>query len=303
VICGRKITRQQWQRLLSRLALGYGLMCTTLYFQQQRLMFFPAAKLEHTPALYQLPYQDVAMPIGRQRLHGWWIPAAQPDAPVLLYCHHNGMNIGGNVSQARQFHELGYAVLLFDYRGYGQSEGAFPSEPQVYEDAQAAWEYVVKGRGISADRVIIYGHSIGGAVAIDLAAKHPEAAALIVQSSFTSMREMTKRFGLDWVLPVELVLRQRFESLQKMRSIHMPVLVLTGTDDFQIPVTMGERLYDAAAGVKQLIIIPGGGHDNHLAPQYQQQLKQFIDSKMASIAPSSKLESIAGKWLDHFDAG
>jgi uncharacterized protein len=272
----RKIPRRQWRRFLARFAIGYSLVCVALYYQQQRLMFFPAETLENTPALYRLPYQDVAIPVADRHLAAWWIPADRPDAPVILYCHHNGLNIGANVSQVQQFHNLGYSVLIFDYRGYGQSSGEFPTEAQMYEDAEAAWAYLIQDRGVKPDRAIIYGHSIGGAVAIDLAAKHPEAAALVVQSSFTSMRDMTKRFGLYWVLPVELLLRQRFESLEKMRSIKMPVLVVTGTADFQIPVSMGERLA-AAAGPQQLIVIPGGGHDNHLAPQYRQQVKQFID--------------------------
>lgn len=125
--------------------------------------------------------------------------------------------------------------------------------------------------------IIIYGHSIGGAIAVDLATKQPEAALLIVQSSFTSIRDMTKRFGLYWLLPVELILRQRFESLKKMKTISMPVLVVTGTEDFQIPVGMGHRLYKAALGLKQLIVIQGGGHDNHLSKQDQQRVQQFIE--------------------------
>jgi uncharacterized protein len=275
------ITRHRWRRFILRFAVVYGLVCTALYFQQQRLMFFPNQNLEHQPSLYQLKYQDIAIPVVNrdkvEQLNGWWIPAKQADAPVMLYCHHNGMNIGGNVSQARQFHELGYSVLLFDYRGYGQSDGGFPTESQVYEDAQAAWNYLTQTQKVAPDRVIIYGHSIGGAVAIDLATHHPEAAGLVVQSSFTSMRDMTKRFGLNWLLPVELLLQQRFESERKMQSIDMPVLVITGTEDIQISVAMGQRLQAAARGVKQLIIVQGGGHDNHLSGPDRQQVKQFMD--------------------------
>ena len=273
-----------WKRLrpfIQRFAIGYGLVCVALYFQQQRVMFFPTHKLEHTPSLYQLNYQDVLIPISTpkgqvERVHGWWIPAEKSDAPVMIYFHHNAINIGANVSQALQFHKLGYSIFLFDYRGFGQSEGAFPSESQLYEDAQAAWNYLTQTRQILPNRIVIYGHSVGGAIAIDLAAKHPEAAALIVQSSFTSMRDMTKRFGVYWLFPIELLLRQHFDSLEKMKSIKMPVLIITGTEDIQIPVEMGERLYAAASEPKQLMIIPGGGHDNHLSEQYKQRVKQFI---------------------------
>ena len=277
--------KSAWKRsrpFIQRFAIGYSLLCVALYFQQQRVMFFPAKQLEHTPSLYQLKYQDVWIPISKpdgqtDRLHGWWIPADKPNAPVMLYFHHNAINIGANVSQALQFQKLGYSIFLFDYGGFGQSEGDFPTEPQLYEDAQAAWNYLTQARKIPSNRIVIYGHSVGGAIAIDLAVKQPEAAALIVQSSFTSMRDMTKRFGVYWFLPIELLLQQHFESLEKMKSIKMPVLVITGTEDIQIPVEMGERLYAAAPEFKQLIIIQGRGHDNHMPEQYKQRVKQFIE--------------------------
>lgn len=281
---GRKIAWKKWRPFIQRFAIGYGLVCLVLYSQQQRLIFFPVRQLEHTPSLYELEYKDVWLSVSQEeqgeRLHGWWIPAKQPNAPVMLYFHHNAVNIGANVSQALQFHKLGYSIFLFDYRGFGRSEGAFPTEAQVYEDAQAAWDYLIQERKISPNQIVIYGHSVGGAIAIDLAAKHPEAAALIVQNSFTSMRDVTKRFGLYWLFPVEFLLRQRFESLEKMKSVRMPVLIITGTKDLQIPVAMGERLYKAAPEFKRLIVVQGGGHDNHLSKQYRRRVKQFIERVM-----------------------
>lgn len=136
---------------------------------------------------------------------------------------------------------------------------------------------MIQTQKIPANRIIIYGHSIGGAIAIDLAAKHPDAGGLIVQSSFTSMRDMTKRFGLYWLLPIELILTQHFESLEKIKSVKMPILIITGTEDLQIPVEMGERLYKAVPKFGQLIIIEGGGHDNHLSQQYLKRVRQFSD--------------------------
>jgi uncharacterized protein len=276
----RKGNKKRWQLYLKRFAIAYTLICTTLYFQQQRLMFFPSGKVDRDPSLYQLLYEEVNLSIAQtDQLNGWWIPSKQPNAPVLLYFHHNAINIGANVSQALQFHQLGYSIFIFDYRGFGKSKGAFPTEPQLYEDAQTAWNYLTQTRKIPADRIIIYGHSVGGAIATDLASKHPEAAALVVQSSFTSMRDMTKRFGLYWIFPMELLLRQRFESEEKMKGITMPVLIITGTSDIQIPTTMGQRLHTAAKSPqKQLIIIPGGSHDNHLSEPHRQSLQQFLKS-------------------------
>ena len=273
----------KWRTFLGRFAIGYVIVCGLLYFQQQRLMFHPTRSLNHTPSLYQLKYEEIWIPVvnaaGKtERLHGWWIAGKKANATVILYFHHNAMNIGSNVSQALQFHQMGYAVVLFDYRGFGQSSGDFPTETQVYEDGQAAWSYLTQTRGVLPSNIIIYGHSIGGAIAIEVASKHPEAVALIVQSSFTSVRDMTKRFGVYWLLPIELLLRQRFESLNKIKAIKMPVMIIQGTEDFQIPVEMGAKLYAAAPEPKQLITIAGGGHDNHMAEIHLQKVQTFIDS-------------------------
>ncbi len=278
----KRYRKKKWQPLIRRFAIGYVLVCSILYFQQQRLMFFPSRQLKNTPTLYGLDYQDVWLPISDkqgqiQRIHGWWIEAKQPNAPVILYFHHNAVNIGANVSQALQFHQLGYSVFLFDYRGFGQSEGAFPTESQVYEDAQIAWDYLTQERKIPGNQIIIYGHSIGGAIAIDLASKNSESAALIVHNSFTSMRDMTKRFGLYWLLPIELILTQQFESIEKMKKVKMPVLIITGTNDIQIPLEMGQRLYKTAPESKQLIVVESGGHDNHLSEEDKKLFKRFVN--------------------------
>lgn len=277
--------RKSLPKVLLRFFVGYGLVCLTLFSQQQRLIFFPTRQLEHTPALYGMNYQDVWIPLSQtDRIHGWWIPSVAPNSPVILYFHHNAVNVGANVSQALQFSKLGYSVFLFDYRGFGQSEGAFPTETQVYEDAEAAWNYLIHERKISPDRIVIYGHSAGGAIAVDLVAKHPEATALIVQNSFTSMRDMTKRFGLYWLLPIEFLLNQRFESIEKMKRVRMPVLILVGDRDLQIPVSMGKELYEAAPEYKRLVVVKKGGHDNHLSKQYRKRMKLFIRSSLRRSA-------------------
>ncbi|MCS6814450.1 MAG: lysophospholipase, partial [Cyanobacteria bacterium] len=173
------------------LAAAYVSVCLLLLWQQARFIFFPHATLEKTPETFDLPYETVWIPVTAakdkpEHLHGWWIPARQPHGKVLLYLHGNTNNIGANVEHAGRFHRLGFSVLLVDYRGYGQSEGSFPSEQQVYADAEAAWHYLVQQRGINPEQIVIYGHSLGGAIAIELATRHPQASGLIVESSFTS---------------------------------------------------------------------------------------------------------------------
>ena len=145
--------------------------CLYLFVEQKRFIFFPTATLETTPAAFNLLYQEVWLPVetkgGKvERIHGWWIPGKGKQ--TLLYLHGNGINISANVSHAYRFHQLGFSVLLIDYRGYGRSEGNFPTETAVYQDAETAWNYLVKERKIAAKDIFVYGHSLGGAIAINL---------------------------------------------------------------------------------------------------------------------------------------
>lgn len=264
----------------SCLAIAYTIIFVSLWFGQQRLLFWPSRVLERTPGLYGLRYEDVWLPVegldGIERLHGWWIPAAT-QAPVLLYLHHNAVNIGANVTQAEDFHKLGYSVLLIDYRGFGLSEGKFPSESQVYQDAQVAWNYLTQKQQIPPNKIFIYGHSMGGAIAIDLAVKQPKAAGLITHNAFTSLRDMTKRFGIFWLFPVDIILNQKFNSLQKISSLQMPVLFIHGTRDPQIPAQMSQTLFNAAMKPKRLLLISEAGHDNNMDKQNLQRVGNFME--------------------------
>lgn len=255
-----------------------------------------------------------------ESVHGWWIPASEtPPSPpkawggarkgervlatpqshrravasvpalnkgglggVVLYLHGNGSNVGANVEHANRFHRLGLSVFLIDYRGYGKSQGDFPSESQVYEDAQLAWDYLVQQRGVNPNQIYIYGHSLGGAIAIDLAVRHPDAAGLIVEGSFTSTRAMVDfQKGLFWLFPIDWLLTQRFDSLSKVDRLQMPVLFIHGTADNVVPVEMSKKLFDAAPEPKQLYIVPDGGHNNVAqigGAEYLQIVSQFLGS-------------------------
>jgi len=201
---------------------------------------------------------------------------------VVLYLHGNGSNVGANVEHANRFHRLGLSVFLIDYRGYGKSQGDFPSESRVYEDAQLAWDYLVQQRGINPHQIYIYGHSLGGAIAIDLAVRHPEAAGLIVEGSFTSARAMVDfQKGLFWMFPIDFLLTQRFDSLAKVDRLQIPVLFIHGTADTVVPSQMGKKLFDAAPEPKQLYMVPDGGHNNAAqigGAEYLDRVKQFLDS-------------------------
>lgn len=262
-------------------ALVYLSACLYLFSQQARFIFFPSPVIETTPDAFNLRYQEVWLPVladsGKvERMHGWWIPANQADAKVLLYLHGNGINIGANVAHANRFHQLGFSVLLIDYRGYGRSEGKFPTESRVYQDAETAWNYLVKQRP---SEIFIYGHSLGGAIAINLAIHHPEAAGLIVESSFTSIKDIANLQGRFWIFPVNLILNQRFDSISKVRSLKIPVLFIHGEADLQVPATMSQQLYAAAPEPKYLFLVPGAGHNNTAeiaGGQYFQTIRKFL---------------------------
>ena len=280
------------KKLLSRSLVSIGAIaiilytaaCLYLFFQQTRFIFFPSSAIETTPKFFNLDYQEVWLPVktrsgGVERMHGWWIPASKPNAQVLLYLHGNGINIGANVAHANRFHRLGFSVLLPDYRGYGRSEGSFPTEAAVYQDAAVAWDYLVQERKIQPEQIFLYGHSLGGAVAIDLAVKQPDAAGLIVESSFTSIRDIVDSQSIYRIFPIDLILNQRFDSIRKVRSLALPVLFIHGTADLRVPATMSQQLYEAAPEPKQLILIPNAGHNNTAetaGDKYFQLMQKFV---------------------------
>ncbi len=263
------------------ISIAYLAVCLVVYFQQPKYIYAPSHVIEKTPALYNLAFDEVWLPTTNknERIHGWWIGSNHPDGRVLLYLHGNALNVGANVYAASGFQKAGFSVLLIDYRGFGRSEGRFPNEKRIYEDAQTAWNYLVQ-RKIAPSQIYIYGHSLGGAVAIDLAVKHPQAAGLIVESSFTSVQRVITAQKLFKFFPVKLLLTQKFESINKVPHLKMPVLFIHGIDDSTIPAFMSKELYAAAPRPKELILVPGASHNNvgEIAPsKYLKAVYSFIE--------------------------
>lgn len=248
---------------------------------QRDSIFEPAAAIQTSPARLGVPFEALRIPSGsgaeRGELHAWWIASEKNDAPTLLYLHGNARNISYNLENALRYRTLCCNLLLVDYRGYGKSGGGKPSEAKVYEDAESAWQYLVKQRGVKPQQLFIYGHSLGGAIAIDLALRHPEAAGLVAESTFTSMQAMGElKYPL---LPTHLLLNQRFESLQKVPQLKVPVLFIHGTWDPKVPVGMAQQLYEAAPQPKTLTLIEGGEHSNNAAIgwiEYRDAVSAFV---------------------------
>ncbi|MEJ2762125.1 MAG: alpha/beta hydrolase, partial [Gammaproteobacteria bacterium] len=245
-------------------------------------IYFPDRMLVATPARVSLPYEEVDLQTrDRIRLHGWFIPA--PDARLtLLFLHGNAGNISHRLESLQVFHELGVNVFIFDYRGYGGSDGK-PSEQGTYRDASAAWHYLTEIRGIPGSRIVLFGRSLGGALAVWLAGR-TRPAALILESTFTSVRDMAARFYP--YLPVSLLIRVRYPTLDRIGSLHLPILIVHSADDEIIPYACARRLYDAAPGPKVLLTLHGGHNDGFLTSGvlYRQGLADFLRRYAAPCA-------------------
>jgi uncharacterized protein len=286
-----KLLQISCRTLLGLGVLAYSSTCLFLFIRQQQIIINPSAEIRQLPSdePYRLPYEVVRLPVptSATQLHSWWIPAKpvqgqQTHPKTLIYFYGRGSNKSYNLSRMEGLWNLGFSILMIDYRGVGASQGEHPSEAGMYADAEAAWNYVTRTRNIPADQVILYGESLGGAVALELAIKHPNAGGVILQSTFTSIADMTQQ--LPWLrwFPVSLMLHQRFESLGKVSALQMPVLFLHGEADAVVPVWMSQRLYDAAPNPKQLLLIPGKGHNSIYQPgpqSYLTAIEQFFNLK------------------------
>ena len=209
--------------------------------------------------------------------HAWWGPAADarrrpPTRNARTYCTlHGADNLTGHLFRIEQLRAFGFSVLAIDYRGFGKSDGDLPSEATVYEDAFAAWQRLVALQP-DPSRRFIYGHSLGGSVAVDLAARlkvasdqsgRPAARGLIIESSFTTLADIARSLTTS-ILPTQLILSQKFDTLGKIPGVGLPVLVVHGKEDRYVPPRFSEELFAAAQGPKKLLLIEGGTHNNSM---------------------------------------
>lgn len=268
--------------VLSAALLSVG--CATLDERQREWIFQPGDRSWGASSAYADGMQDVWIAFPSRvtgedtRLHGLWLPAENnaDKAPVLLYLHGARWNVTGSAPRIRRMQELGFSVLAIDYRGFGKSTRKLPSEEMAYEDARAAWDWLA-AKYPQRER-FVFGHSLGGAIAIDLASKVEDEKGVIVEGTFTSIPDVASSMKWGW-LPVGPLITQRFESVKKVAKVQSPLLVVHGSADALIPSTLGQRLYEAAGGRKQFVLVEGGSHFNTNSlgqAQYRQALSQFF---------------------------
>jgi len=269
-------------------ALAYGGITTYVYARQGQIVYLPTHAIERTPRDYGLDYVELHLPVKRatgaaENITAWWIPAPKPNGVSELFLHGNARNMGAplNLEKVVTLAQAGFNVLAIDYRGYGSSDGDHPYEAALYEDAGAALDELERREPDAAKR-LIHGHSLGGAVAIDLAMHRPEAAALVIESSFDSMLGMSTVRAAYRLLPIKLILTERFDSIDKIARIKLPVLFIHGNADPLVPARMSESLYTAAtASDKRLLLINGGVHSN------LHTFKQYIPAIRALVRPGN----------------
>lgn len=248
--------------VLGILVAAYGGLALLLYIFQSHLVFYPETgrEITTTPSQVGLAYEDIHLKTSDGiSLHGWYIPAPQPRGTVL-FLHGNAGNISHRLDSVQMFHRLVYSTLIFDYRGYGNSGGT-PSEQGTYRDAEAAWRYLIEQRHIPSCRIILFGESLGGAVAAWLAARQ-KPAVLVIASGFTSVPDFAQH--IYPYLPVRWLARIRYDTRENLRSVAAPVLIAHSPEDEIIPFEHGRALFAAANPPKLFLELAGGHNDGFI---------------------------------------
>ncbi len=271
-------------RILIIIVICYAAVLLTVLLRQKKMLYFPLKAMSTSPADIGLSYRDVTFKTtDGLTLSGWFvgvernrdIPAIYDSQNVVLFCHGNGGNISHRLDTLAIFHRLGLRTFIFDYRGYGRSEGD-PSEDGTYRDVEAAWRYLTEDESIPPDRIILFGRSLGGAVAAHMASK-TDARALVLESTFTSVPNVAAE--IYPFLPVHMFCRFKYNTLDRLKRIEMPVLVVHSNEDNMIPFRHGRELFLEAKEPKQFLEIHGSHNQGfHTSEQiYTEGLKQFLD--------------------------
>lgn len=270
----------KWAKRLLLLLVVLALLYAGLVFGENRFIYFPARGLTTTPADAGLDFVDVHFNAeDGVRLHGWWVPGQVNEAP-LLWFHGNAGNLSNRVALLELLHdELDVGVFMFDYRGYGRSEGN-PSEAGLYADARAALEATQMHAEVRQDEIVVVGQSLGAAVAVELASTH-SVRGVVLEAAFTSIPDMARHHYS--FLPVWPLLKTSFDSEARISSIDAPLLMSHGADDDIVPLDMSRELFAAAEEPKEFSLVEGAGHnDVYLTADYIATLRGFLGSLDAS---------------------
>jgi hypothetical protein len=279
--------------LVFALAAIYAAIVLYVYSRQTQLLYQPDATsrtLSVTPLSIGIAYEDVRIPTSDGvTLHAWLVPA-DTEQPLVLFCHGNAGSIADRLDTVRLLHQLGLNLLIFDYRGYGRSTGR-PSEGGTYRDAEAAWRYLTEGLGYAPDEIVLFGRSLGAAIAAHLA-KDVRPAALIVEAAFSSLPDVAAHHF--WYLPVRQLTRFRYSTVDYVRSVDAPTLVIHSSEDSLVPIEQGRKIFDQAKGPKRFLLILGRHGEGALASgtRYSEGVRRFLSWALGT-APAPAPEGVA----------
>ena len=262
-------------RIIILLAASYVVLGMLLYLLQSRFVYYPTSQIVGTPNEIGLSYEDVTFSTkDGVKMSGWFVPANDDGASVVLFFHGNGGNISSRGEMLQLLNMAGASTFIVDYRGYGKSEGS-PSEQGTYLDAEAAWRYLTEDRKIAPDQIVIYGRSLGGAIAANLA-KDVSPRGLVLDSAFISAADMAADHY--WIFPVRLMIRFKYDTLEYLGRVKCPVLFIHSRDDDLVPFKHGQQLYDSAGEPKDFIELEGGHNDSRGSQwrQIEPPLKKFL---------------------------
>jgi uncharacterized protein len=274
---GRQRTAKRYSwiwRTIALLLVLYLLIMLAAMFLENSLIYFPMRYPGGDWGQKSLAFEDAwFQSADGTRLHGWYVPCKNPRA-FVLFCHGNGGNLSHRLAALEILNRrVGVSTLIFDYRGYGRSEGK-PNEAGILADARAARHWLAEREKIAETDIVMMGESLGGAVAVDLAASDG-ARALVLEKTFNNLPAVA---GYHYpLLPVRWAMRTRLDSAAKIPNYHGPLLQVHGEPDTIVPTCFGRALYDAANQPKKLLIYPGCDHNTMLPMEYYDELRVFLD--------------------------
>ena len=261
-------------RIILNILIGIGLIFAYVKYLEYKGIYYPVKEILIYPSSFGASFKDIYITTkDNVRINGWFV--SNPKAKyTLLFFHGNAGNIGDRIDKLQLLYQAGINIFIIDYRGFGKSHGT-PSEPGFYRDAFASYDYLLNTSGVSPDQVIIYGESLGSAIAVDLAF-HRKVKALILEGAFSSGRDMAVKF---YPFLPRVIFSNSFDSLAKIKEINASKLFIHSRDDEIVPFNLAEKLYGSAKGPKEFLEIRGDHNSAFLSSQeaYISSISAFIE--------------------------